>query len=143
MKWKKEVAGRRAAAVKRAGGILLGAAALFLLIAVVTRMGNFTNQQERLITRDAIMKAVVNCYAIEGVYPQNLEYLEQHYGVTVDHDKYVVQYDIFAPNVLPQVDVVPVGQWTIQTSAGLHEFVNSATPEETNAGAEITAGGVV
>ena len=46
------------------------------------------------------------CYAAEGIYPQDLEYLEEHYGVQVDGDRYVVHYEIFAQNLMPDITVL-------------------------------------
>ena len=57
------------------------------------------------ILSDAIKKSAVQCYAIEGVYPPNIEYLENNYGLVVDHDKYVVSYNVFASNVMPEIEV--------------------------------------
>lgn len=31
--------------------------------------------------KEAIQKAALECYSIEGAYPQSLEYLKQHYGL--------------------------------------------------------------
>lgn len=57
--------------------------------------------------RQVILDAAVQCAAIEGSYPATLSYLENHYGVTVNHDDYVITYEAFASNVMPTVTVVP------------------------------------
>lgn len=57
------------------------------------------------VLSDAIKHSAVQCYAIEGFYPPSIEYLEQNYGLVVDHDKYVVSYSIFASNIMPDVEV--------------------------------------
>lgn len=54
---------------------------------------------------DAIKRTAVQCYAIEGFYPPSIEYLEDKYGLVVDHDKYVISYSIFASNIMPEVEV--------------------------------------
>lgn len=54
---------------------------------------------------DAIKRTAVQCYAIEGFYPPSIEYLEDNYGLVVDHDKYVISYSIFASNIMPEVEV--------------------------------------
>jgi hypothetical protein len=54
----------------------------------------------------ALRRAAVSCYATEGVYPPDLEYLESHYGVQVNRDKYYVYYNIFADNIMPEITVV-------------------------------------
>ena len=55
---------------------------------------------------DTIYKAVLNCYAIEGRYPATIDYVEQHYGLQIDHDRYDVFYEIFAENVMPEITVI-------------------------------------
>ena len=60
-----------------------------------------------ITVRDAILNGARQCCAIEGSYPSTLSYLEDHYGVRVDHDTYVVTYNAFADNVMPTVVVVP------------------------------------
>lgn len=57
------------------------------------------------ILSDAIRRSAVQCYAIEGFYPPNIEFLENNYGLVVDHDKYVVSYNVFASNIMPDIDV--------------------------------------
>ena len=68
------------------------------------------NAAEQLsVTQQSVKKAVVNCYAIEGSYPPDIQYLEDHYGVTIDHSKYAVNYQVMGSNVLPYVEVVLQG----------------------------------
>ncbi len=57
------------------------------------------------ILSDAIIRSAVQCYAIEGFYPPNVEYLENNYGLVVDHNKYVISYSVFASNIMPDVEV--------------------------------------
>ena len=45
-------------------------------------------------------------FAIEGRYPPSVEYLEENYGVQIDHDKYNVFYDGFASNIMPEITVI-------------------------------------
>lgn len=64
------------------------------------------NSKESLkILKDAILRSAVQCYAIEGFYPPNTKYLENNYGLLVDHDKYFISYSVFASNIAPQVEV--------------------------------------
>lgn len=55
--------------------------------------------------RDSILASARQCCAIEGSYPSSLEYLEQHYGLTINHNDYVISYECFAGNVVPSVVV--------------------------------------
>lgn len=50
--------------------------------------------------------AAVACYAAEGVYPPDLAYLEEHYGIQIDRTRYRVFYDIFGSNLMPDITVL-------------------------------------
>lgn len=68
------------------------------------------NATEQLsVTQQSVKKAIINCYAIEGSYPPDIPYLEKHYGLTIDHTKFVVNYQVTGSNVLPYVEVVQKG----------------------------------
>ncbi len=72
-------------------------------------------EQSYRILSEAIIRSAVQCYAIEGFYPPDIEYLESNYGLLVDHDKYFVSYSVFASNIIPEVQVFRKGNSYGQT----------------------------
>jgi len=60
------------------------------------------------ILEDSIRRAVVMSYAIEGRYPESLEYIETNFGIFIDRTRYVVHYRVFASNMLPEITVIPL-----------------------------------
>ena len=60
--------------------------------------------QEKQI-EEVIRKYAVACYAQEGAYPKDIAYLEENYGLIIDEDKYFYYYDLFASNILPDIEV--------------------------------------
>jgi hypothetical protein len=58
----------------------------------------------------AVTRAAVQCYAIEGRYPRSIDYLAENYGLSIDEEKYVVHYDYYAENMIPDIWVFPIGQ---------------------------------
>ena len=52
--------------------------------------------------------AALTCYAVEGAYPEDLDYLREHYGLAYDQSRYIVNYDAFASNLIPEIFVVEV-----------------------------------
>lgn len=62
-------------------------------------------QQKSLTT--ALRRGVMQCYVIEGTYPESLEYLEEHYGLYYDTDKYFIDYQVIASNIMPDFTVIP------------------------------------
>lgn len=64
------------------------------------------SREKLLVTQTAIQKGIVSCYAVEGFYPPNIKYLEEHYGISIDHSKYIVHYETAGGNVMPSVEVL-------------------------------------
>jgi hypothetical protein len=58
---------------------------------------------------EAVRRGAVACYAAEGMYPPDLAYLETHYGLQVDRERYTVIYEVFASNLMPDVTVLHNG----------------------------------
>jgi len=95
-------------------GILRGAVAPLLFTVVVMAMIMFglrqteeSSRSEGLrILEDSIRRAVVIAYAVEGRYPESIEYIEENYGIRIDWSKYYVHYSIFASNLLPDITVI-------------------------------------
>lgn len=79
----------------------------FLISLLTTTQRNDTHEREMM--SDALRRAIVTCYAVEGKYPPNLDYIYENYGVRIDESRYVVFYDVIAANVMPSVDVIPIG----------------------------------
>lgn len=87
-------------------GLLLAVACAVALWAGLGISGAQARQQGALTLQQSVMDCALQCFAIEGAYPQTLAYLEEAYGLTIDHDSYTVIYDAFAANVPPVVTVV-------------------------------------
>jgi hypothetical protein len=64
-------------------------------------------EQGAVALQNSIVDAAKQCCAIEGSYPSSIEHLEQYYGLSVNHEDYVISYESFAGNVMPTVVVTP------------------------------------
>jgi hypothetical protein len=67
---------------------------------------NAGNTKKMEVTRTAIQKSIVSCYAVEGVYPPDIRYLEEHYGIVIDHSKFIVKYELAGSNVMPSLEII-------------------------------------
>lgn len=90
-------------------GLLLPAVCIVILVGFSTALnslnrGHEAEDQRQLV--EALRRGCVACYAAEGVYPPNLDYLKEHYGVQVDDTRYVVIYSVFADNLMPDITVL-------------------------------------
>ena len=69
--------------------------------------GNLSRGRENL--EKAIERTLTRCYAVEGSYPESLQYMEENYGLTYDSSRYYVDYRIAGRNVRPIVTVIVKG----------------------------------
>ena len=65
-----------------------------------------SDEEEKRIAEESLSRAAVTCYAIEGRYPEDYEYIKEHYGVIIDETKFAIVYDVFASNIMPEIRVV-------------------------------------
>ena len=88
--------------------LLLALAALLLAgcLLLLPRVQGDLSRQSGASAEAAVRRAVVQCYAVEGAYPTDLQYLEERYGLQINHRRYIVDYNILAPNVAPQTTVL-------------------------------------
>ena len=84
-------------------------AAILLAIASEKIGGRQENESLKQL-ETTVRKAVMTCYATEGVYPPNIEYIEKRYGIQIDHDRYGVFYEIFGDNIMPQITVMEIAE---------------------------------
>ena len=80
--------------------ILIAAAAVFSL-----RPGRDISEESAGEIQAAVMRSARQCYAVEGIYPPSLQYLEDNYGLQVNRDDFYITYDAFASNMPPTVIV--------------------------------------
>lgn len=79
-----------------------------MLIYGATSITNETAKKEQESLQNAVIQSAVHCYSVEGAYPESLDYLKKHYGITWDEKKYKVSYVIVAKNIRPEVEVIPL-----------------------------------
>ncbi|MBP3901773.1 MAG: hypothetical protein J6D53_10050 [Blautia sp.] len=72
----------------------------------VTYLDNTEHAEQTEMVYNAVKKAALTCYAVEGAYPSRVDYLEENYGLSYDHELYLVSYNAFASNLFPDVRVI-------------------------------------
>lgn len=90
--------------------VALAAVAMLLVLFAAARLYGLVSrdmdEQAAAALRQAVVDAAVQCYAVEGKYPESLDVLEQEYGVQINHARFIVTYDVFASNQLPDITVL-------------------------------------
>ena len=85
-------------------------AAVILVYIGLGNLGSTQEDKQIQIAQDAIIKAAVQCYALESQFPPSLQYLVDNYGLTLDKSKYVYHYRVIGSNMVPEIKVFPIAQ---------------------------------
>lgn len=62
------------------------------------------DENETLRIKETVEKYAIQCYATEGAYPPNIDYLSEHYGLIIN-DKFIYEYEAVAENIKPIIQV--------------------------------------
>jgi len=63
-------------------------------------------EEEAEAIKDTVSRRALQCYVIEGAYPESLDYLVENYGLAVNMEDYKVVYIPYAENLPPEVRVI-------------------------------------
>jgi len=89
--------------------VTLVIAAFIVIAAVFAWAGkaaedSFEEQAEAI--RDTVSRRALQCYVMEGAYPESLDYLVENYGLAVNREDYKIVYIPYAENLPPEVKVI-------------------------------------
>ena len=84
--------------------LLLGMLALFLYGTYI--LDNTQSKQQLELLTSSVNRSVTQCYALEGSYPVNLDYLTEHYGLTYDSNRYYIDYQFIGANLRPDITII-------------------------------------
>ena len=89
--------------------VVLLCAVVFLFLYAANGAAQKADSSSTATLEKAIRKAAVQCYAIEGFYPPEVDYLIDHYGIIIDEKKYAISYISFTANNMPDIQVKIAG----------------------------------
>ncbi len=69
-------------------------------------MNASTKANQKTSLEKALKRGIVECYALEGAYPESLDYLVKNYHVIYDHSAFDVKYEVIASNIMPTITVI-------------------------------------
>lgn len=86
--------------------------ALFVVIMflVSSQMSKTSVIEQKKALESAIFRDVVHCYAIEGAYPESLDYIKDNYGLTYNEELFFVDYTPIASNIMPDITIIEKAQ---------------------------------
>ncbi len=94
------------------GGLLVPVVAVAAVLCFATALDSLDSgraEEDLRQLEETLRQGCVACYAAEGVYPPDIDYLKEHYGLQVDEERYTVRYSAFAENLMPDITVLEIG----------------------------------
>ncbi len=101
----KERARQRSRRVMVAAAVALAAA---LAWAGVRMSEELSREQAAASLRESVLRAALQCCAVEGSYPTSVAHLKERYGLVINDIDYQVNYEWMGDNVPPAVVVRPL-----------------------------------
>ena len=89
--------------------LIVIAAVIAMAVLLAGRMSSSQDNEETQIVENAVRNAAITCYAVEGAYPEDVEYLRQNYHLAYDEHRYFVTIESFAPNIFPSIYITQRG----------------------------------
>ena len=86
--------------------IVLIAMVLLLFLQAVTALERGRHRETAQQLEEVLRRTAVSCYAAEGFYPPDVEYMREHYALLYDEKDYIVHYELFASNLMPDITVL-------------------------------------
>lgn len=90
--------------------VVIIAVFIVVLFLVSGSMSKTSEAEQKKALESAIVRDVVHCYAIEGSYPESLDYIEKNYGLTYNKDLFFVDYRPIASNIMPDITIIEKAQ---------------------------------
>jgi hypothetical protein len=86
--------------------LVLLLAALLLFAYGTGILSDTGSAHEEEIVSSALERSITQCYALEGFYPPDLDYLCSHYGFTYNRDHFFIDYQYIGSNLRPDVTII-------------------------------------
>lgn len=88
--------------------IVFTVAILVIVMAGLRTADESSRAEGRRLLEEAILRVAVHSYAVEGYFPESIAYIVENYGIHIDLTRFVVHYDVFAANLLPNIQVFEI-----------------------------------
>ena len=73
------------------------------IVIVITLTYTYSGDSEYMqikAIKNVVKSSAIQCCAIEGYYPKDIQYLKDNYGLIIDEDKYIVVYNVIVSLIL-------------------------------------------
>ena len=88
--------------------LLVCAITVIVFLTALDGISRQVDSNQIIYLQNAVRRCAVQCYAIEGRFPDNIRHLEENYNLIIDRSRYIVHYECPGGNLIPQIWVFPL-----------------------------------
>lgn len=85
--------------------VLISVLLVVFVISGINGIKSDVTDAETARIKALVNEYVIQCYATEGAYPPNIQYLADHYGLILNEEKYIYEYEPVAENIKPVIQI--------------------------------------
>lgn len=86
--------------------LLLLIVVLVLFVAGLNSIQSSNEAEQAKLLEKSVTRSITACYALEGAYPPDIDYLAEHYGLVYDEEQYFIDYQYIGANLRPDVTII-------------------------------------
>lgn len=87
-------------------GFGLSAVTIALIMGGINQAKNSISGGAKDRLYEAVKNTAVHAYALEGMYPVSIEHMETNYGLRYDKERFFIEYQVVANNILPDIFII-------------------------------------
>ncbi len=89
--------------------LLMFALVIYIFVFGTDNVSGTVSGEQLTMLENSVRRSAVQCYSLEGSYPEDLQYLIDEYGLYYDDKNFVVHYENIGSNLVPQISAFYIG----------------------------------
>jgi hypothetical protein len=79
---------------------------IFVFYHFIGSVSSRTVAEQEKTLESALTRCITHCYAVEGYYPESLDYLKENYGLTYNEDLFYIDYQPLGSDIMPDTTII-------------------------------------
>ena len=96
--------------VSALGPVIVILAVILILMFALGQAEESGRSESLRMLEEAIFRAAIHSYAVNGYFPESLEDLTANYGIFIDRSRFVVHYEVVGINLFPNIVVLDINE---------------------------------
>jgi len=87
------------------GSVIFSTIIVIIILVGLKQAEKSSRAEGRRLLEEAIFRVVIHNYAVEGHFPESLDYIVENFDIYIDTTRFIVHYEVLGANLLPDIRV--------------------------------------